>query len=76
MRYYKLSDINHRRLFDPSKENDLRELHYFLKTSQWIDNCPFYLEEQWDNIPAMCMQKYTEYMLDRTLKPMTEKSPV
>jgi hypothetical protein len=69
MRYFRLTDINARRLFDPSNEQDLRELQHYIKTNQWTKNCPFYLEEHWDNIPAMCMQKYTEFMLDRTLQP-------
>ena len=58
MRYSLLNSVTNRRLFDPTKEEDLNELKHFIDTNQWVSNCPFYLEEYWDNVPAMCMHKY------------------
>lgn len=68
MRYSLLNDVTSRRLFDPSKEQDLQELKHYVETNQWINGCPFYLEENWDNIPAMCMQKYARHMLSTYMK--------
>jgi hypothetical protein len=77
MRYSLLNTVASRRIFDPSQEKDLHELKYFVDNNQWIGNCPFYLEESWDNVPAMCMHKYAQHML-RGLKPTKQKakSPV
>lgn len=63
MRYSLLNTIGTRRLFDPTSEEDLIELKHYLETNQWTNGCPFYLEEYWDNIPAMCTHKYAQYML-------------
>jgi hypothetical protein len=72
MRYTSLQ-INERRLFNPSDKNDLLELKHFIETNRWTGKCPFYLEDSWDNIPAMCMQKYTEHMLRQIKKPSVRK---
>lgn len=63
MQYHKLTAFNVRRLFDPSKKEDVQELKYFLANSKWKTLCPFYLEDPWDNIPVMCKEKFTRYTL-------------
>jgi hypothetical protein len=76
MHYSLLNSVINRRLFDPAKDEDLAELKHFIDTNQWINNCPFYLEEYWDNIPAMCMHKYAHHMLSKfKLSKQKTKSP-
>lgn len=65
MRYSTLSHLNPRRLFDPSKKEDLRELKFYVENLKWKDGCPFYLEYPWEEIPAMCKDKYALYMLSK-----------
>lgn len=65
MRFSKLHYIIHRRLFDPSKRNDLIELKYFMLHGRWRDKCPFYAEYPWEDIPAMCKDKYAKYTLSK-----------
>lgn len=65
MRYTRLTNFVNKRIFNPALKEDLKELKFFLKNKRWISNCPFYLEDNWDNIPTMCMQKYSEYMLSK-----------
>lgn len=65
MRYSILNAVRTRRLFDPTNPEDLLELKHYVDTNQWIDGCPFYLENEWDNIPVMCMHKYSQYMLNQ-----------
>jgi hypothetical protein len=67
MRYSVLNSLSNRRIFDPSKKEDLKELKHYLDHNKWIENCPFYLEDYWDNIPVMCMQKYAQYMLNKVV---------
>lgn len=67
MRYSVLNNVVQRRLFDPSKKEDLAQLKHYIDHNHWIGNCPFYLQEPWDNIPAMCMHKYAEYSLSQNL---------
>jgi len=55
--------FNPRRNFDPSNVNDLKELKYFKEYHTWKEGCPFYLEDPFLEIPAMCMSKYTDHML-------------
>ena len=52
-----------RRIFDPTKREDQMELKHFIKNGAWKAKCPFYEEFPWDDIPAMCKHKYSEYML-------------
>ena len=52
-----------RREFDPSSKQDLLELKYFKKNRKWKQGCPFYLEDPFIEVPAMCYHRYTEYML-------------
>ena len=75
MRHSLLNSVNSRRLFDPTRHEDLAELKHYIDTNQWIGSCPFYLEEYWDNIPAMCMHKYAQYMLKDLKSKRKEKSP-
>lgn len=63
MRYSKLSVQNQRRRFDPNKKEDLDELRFFLKNNKWKKGCPFFVEDPWEDIPAMCRDKYTRHML-------------
>jgi hypothetical protein len=63
MRYSKLNNFHERRLFDPAKKADLLELKYFLENSKWRAGCPFYVEYPWEDIPAMCKDKYAVHML-------------
>jgi hypothetical protein len=44
---------------------DLRELKHFVEHNSWKEACPFELEEPFLEIPAMCMSKYTDYMLSK-----------
>ncbi len=75
MRYSLLNAVNTRRLFDPTRDEDLRELKHYIDTNQWISGCPFYLDEYWDNIPVMCMHKYAQHMLSQLKTPKKVKSP-
>ncbi len=52
-----------RRIFDPTKREDLLELKYFIQKGVWKAKCPFYEEFPWEDIPAMWKHKYSEYML-------------
>ena len=63
MRYTLLNNVRSRRLFDPKNPEDLKELKHFVDTNQWIDGCPFYLEDQYVDVPTMCKDKYTRAML-------------
>lgn len=62
-RYSSLTTFHVRRKFDPSKKEDLRELKFFIENDKWRNNCPFLIEYPWEEIPAMCMEKYAAYML-------------
>ena len=63
MRYSRLTALTERRIFNPSDSTDLKELKYFIANSKWKKGCPFYLEDPWEDIPAMCKDKYARYML-------------
>jgi hypothetical protein len=68
--------INSRREFDPSKKEDLLELKYFNDNGKWKNGCPFYVEEPFIDVPAMCYFKYTDYMLSQIKVPtQKQKSP-
>jgi hypothetical protein len=57
--------VKQRRFFDPKKKEDLNELSYFLKHTKWKNGCPFFIEWPYENIVAMCQEKYTKYMLTK-----------
>lgn len=57
-----------RRDFDPSNLNDLKELKYFKDNGKWKSGCPFFLEDPYLEVPAMCESKFTNYMLSTMLK--------
>jgi hypothetical protein len=57
--------FNPRREFDPANKKDLQEFKFFKKYGKWKDGCPFYLEDPFVEIPAMCENKFTNYMLDK-----------
>lgn len=62
-RYSKLTKFNTRRLFSPTSPGDVNELRFYMENGRWRDNCPFYLEYPWEDIPAMCKDKYISYNL-------------
>lgn len=55
-------NINQRRLFDPSNKDDMKLVRKFLYDMKW-NNCPFYLEWPYLDIPSMIKDKITEYTL-------------
>jgi hypothetical protein len=63
MRYSVLNKVSERRIFDPKNKKDLRELKHYMEKAKWKNGCPFYLEYPWEEIPVMCLQKYTSMML-------------
>lgn len=52
-----------RREFNPADKKDLSELKYFKIHGKWKQGCPFYLEDPYIEVPAMCDHKFTNYML-------------
>ena len=65
MRFTALTAFHKRRIFDPSLKEDVLELKYFLDNNKWRDICPFYIEYPWEDIPAMCKDKYSQHMLSQ-----------
>ena len=57
--------FNPRREFDPSNKKDLEEFKFFKKNGKWKNGCPFYLEDPFVEIPAMCESKFTNHMLEK-----------
>lgn len=57
--------LKQRRFFDPKKKEDLKELSFFLKNNKWKQGCPFYVEWPYENIVAMCQEKYAKHMLTK-----------
>jgi hypothetical protein len=39
------------------------ELKFFLENRRWKNGCPFEIEYPWEDIPAMCKEKYALYKL-------------
>ena len=54
-----------RREFNPTSKQDLQELKFFKQKGKWKNGCPFYLEDPFVDIPAMCESKFTNFMLDK-----------
>lgn len=61
--YTRLTSFVQRRLFDPTQTNDVQELKYFMEHGKWREGCPFYAEYPWEDIPAMCKDKYVSHVL-------------
>jgi hypothetical protein len=57
--------VIHRRFFDPAKKTDLMELKFFIQHGRWQNSCPFYLEEPFLDIPAMCERKFAQHQLSK-----------
>jgi len=57
--------FNPRREFNPADKKDLLELKFFKKHGKWKNGCPFFLEDPYVEIPAMCENKFTNYMLEK-----------
>ena len=60
-----LRTAHQRREFDPASKKDLMELKFFKENGKWKNGCPFYLEDPFVEIPAMCESRYTKYMLSK-----------
>ena len=56
-------NINQRRLFEPGSKDDMKVVRKFLQQNKWENNCPFYLEWPYLDIPSMLKDKITEYTL-------------
>ena len=54
-----------RRDFNPSSTKDLQELKFFKENNKWKAGCPFYLDDPYLEIPSMCDNKFTNYMLSK-----------
>lgn len=51
-----------KRVFDPTKKEDLLAYKYYVKHKGWGANgCPFELEYPWNDIPSMLAHKIAEY---------------
>lgn len=62
MTQYELSVLNRRRVvFNPADTGHLMEFAAFIKYRNWRAGCPFYLEEPYDNIPAMLNAKVARH---------------
>ena len=57
--------FNPRREFNPADKKDLQELKFFKQKGKWKNGCPFYLEDPFVDIPAMCESKFTRHMLEK-----------
>lgn len=65
--------VTPQRDFDPSRVEDLLELKYFKDNGKWEKSCPFYLDETFIEVPAMCYTRYTHYMLEQTFNKAQSK---
>jgi hypothetical protein len=57
--------FNPRREFNPADKKDLQEFKFFKKNGKWKAGCPFFLEDPFVEIPAMCESKFTTHMLEK-----------
>jgi hypothetical protein len=55
-------NINQRRLFDPSNKEDMKTVKKYLQGMKW-NNCPFYLEWPYLDIPSMLKDKIVAHTL-------------
>jgi hypothetical protein len=55
--------VSKREYFDPANEQHLKQLAYFVKNGRWQNGCPFYLEQPYLEIPAMCSNRFLEHSL-------------
>ena len=60
-----LRSFHQRRDFNPASKQDLMELKYFKDKGKWKNGCPFFVEDPFIEVPAMCDSKFTNYMLDK-----------
>jgi hypothetical protein len=56
-------NINQRRIFDPDSVEDMQIVKKYLYEMKW-NNCPFYLEWPYLDIPSMIKDKITEHTLN------------
>ena len=54
-----------RRDFNPSSIKDLQELKFFKENNKWKTGCPFHIDDPYLEIPSMCDNKFTNYMLSK-----------
>jgi len=52
-----------RRSFDPSNKADVAELKFFMENNTWKNGCPFFLEEPYLEIPAMCKDRFINHKM-------------
>ena len=57
------SFVKQRVYFDPANKQHLAELKFFMDNSKWKTGCPFYLEQPFIEIPAMCAQRFLAHKL-------------
>ena len=51
-----------RHQFDPSSKEDMKIVRRYLHNNKW-NNCPFYLEWPYLDVPSMIKDKITQYTL-------------
>lgn len=54
-----------KRDFNPAAIKDLQELKFFKENNKWKTGCPFYIDDPYLEIPSMCDNKFTNYMLSK-----------
>jgi hypothetical protein len=54
-----------RRFFDPSSPTDQEEVRYLLEVGKWKTSCPFWEENGWNTISAMCVHKLALHFLQQ-----------
>ena len=54
-----------RRDFNPASTKDLQELKFFKENNKWKTGCPFHIDDPYLEIPSMCDNKFTNYMLSK-----------
>ena len=56
-------NLYQRHQFDPSSKEDMKAVRKFLHINKWENNCPFYLEWPYLDVPTMIKDKITAYTL-------------
>ena len=55
--------IKPREIFDPTNKQHVKEYALFLKMQQWKNNCPFFLEDPYTDIPTTINAKLAMHFL-------------
>ena len=56
-------NLYQRHQFDPSSKDDMKIVRKFLHNMKWENNCPFYLEWPYLDIPTMLKDRITKHTL-------------